>query len=63
MLRYLRKVRRDTSQQRDRLEPLIGYPPVTDRDQDFCCYFNNDMYAQAIDDALTLRAMVSQVAR
>lgn len=27
------------------------------------CYFNNDIYAHAIDDALTLRAMVSQTAR
>ena len=27
------------------------------------CYFNNDMYAHAIDDALTLRAMVAQVMR
>ena len=26
------------------------------------CYFNNDIFAHAIDDALTLRAMVSQAA-
>ena len=27
------------------------------------CYFNNDMFAHAIDDALTLRAMVAQAIR
>jgi uncharacterized protein YecE (DUF72 family) len=31
--------------------------------RDVWCYFNNDMYAHAIDDALTLRAMVAQAAR
>ena len=27
------------------------------------CYFNNDMFAHAIDDALTLRSMLAQAAR
>jgi uncharacterized protein YecE (DUF72 family) len=27
------------------------------------CYFNNDLFAHAIDDALTLRAMISQAVR
>ena len=31
--------------------------------RDVWCYFNNDMFAHAIDDALTLRAMVKQAAR
>lgn len=31
--------------------------------RDVWCYFNNDIDAHAIDDALTLRAMVSQAAR
>jgi uncharacterized protein YecE (DUF72 family) len=31
--------------------------------RDVWCYFNNDIHAHAIDDALTLRAMVSQALR
>jgi uncharacterized protein YecE (DUF72 family) len=31
--------------------------------RDVWCYFNNDIFAHAIDDALTLRAMVAQAAR
>jgi uncharacterized protein YecE (DUF72 family) len=31
--------------------------------RDVWCYFNNDIHAHAIDDALTLRSMVSQAAR
>jgi uncharacterized protein YecE (DUF72 family) len=31
--------------------------------RDVWCYFNNDMYAHAIHDALTLRSMVSQALR
>ena len=31
--------------------------------RDVWCYFNNDLFAHAIDDALTLRAMVGQAMR
>ena len=31
--------------------------------RDVWCYFNNDMFAHAIDDALTLRAMIGQAVR
>ncbi|CAA9523773.1 MAG: FIG003003: hypothetical protein [uncultured Sphingosinicella sp.] len=31
--------------------------------RDVWCYFNNDIHAHAIDDALTLRSMVAQAAR
>jgi uncharacterized protein YecE (DUF72 family) len=31
--------------------------------RDVWCYFNNDIFAHAIDDALTLRSMVAQAAR
>jgi uncharacterized protein YecE (DUF72 family) len=31
--------------------------------RDVWCYFNNDIYAHAIDDALTLRAMIAQAVR
>jgi uncharacterized protein YecE (DUF72 family) len=31
--------------------------------RDVWCYFNNDIFAHAIDDALTLRAMISQAVR
>jgi uncharacterized protein YecE (DUF72 family) len=33
------------------------------RGRDVWCYFNNDIHAHAIDDALTLRAMVKQAVR
>lgn len=48
-------------------EGLLGWTDwIVDQSRagrDVWCYFNNDMFAHAIDDALTLRAMVSQAAR
>jgi uncharacterized protein YecE (DUF72 family) len=33
------------------------------QDRSVWCYFNNDIHGHAIDDALTLRAMVAQAMR
>ena len=48
-------------------EALLGWTDwivaQTDAGRDVWCYFNNDIDAHAIHDALTLRAMVAQAAR